>query len=169
MESARFALKRGRRTACPTRGKQMTYYHRWTYKVDPPPSRAIATVYVLAVVGIVLGLVWSYCNLFKPKPFENPGVSAYRAPPGTTTVHPLVSAELVPGLEEVVASGTETVGQSTRGSPAQSAMAFARGLPGRYKSKRASMAYLGKARPSSRAVVMTFSLGRLSHWPKRLR
>ena len=66
----------------------MIYYHRWSipaslgaHKVDPPSSRATATVYVLAVTSIAFGLVWGYCNLFKPKRLENPGVSAYRPRP----------------------------------------------------------------------------------------
>ena len=39
-------------------------------KIEALPSRSITTIYIVAVIAILLGLVWSYCNLFKPKQFE---------------------------------------------------------------------------------------------------
>jgi hypothetical protein len=41
--------------------------------IEALPSRSMTTIYIAAVIGILLGLVWSYCNLFKPKQFENLG------------------------------------------------------------------------------------------------
>ena len=82
-------------------------------KIEALPSRSITTIYIGAVISILLGLVWSYCNLFKPKQFENPGLSVYRAPLGTR-VHPLVSPELVAPPEAVVIGDTETVGRARR-------------------------------------------------------
>ena len=33
-------------------------------KIEALPSRSITTIYIVAVISILLGLVWSYCNLF---------------------------------------------------------------------------------------------------------
>ena len=63
------------------------------------PTRTIASIYLVAVATIFVVLVWSYCNLFKSKQLENPGLSSYRAPP-STMVHPLISVELVPGVSQ---------------------------------------------------------------------
>ena len=95
-------------------------------KIEALPSRPIATIYIVAVTGILLGLAWGYCSLFKPKRFENPGLSVYRAPLGTT-VHPLVSPELVAPPEAVLVNDTGTVGESTEGGRARSAMGFSDG------------------------------------------
>jgi hypothetical protein len=105
---------------------------------------------------IVVVLVWGYCNLFGPKQLENPGLNAYRAPTGVV-VHPLISVELVPEAEG--GNGTETVGHSLKDRRAESAMAFsdARGSQRRSEGRRTKLAHLGKPRPGSREVVMTFS------------
>jgi hypothetical protein len=104
--------------------------------MDVFPTRTIATIYLVAVATIVVVLVWGYCSLFKPKQFENPGLSAYHAPTGAV-VHPLISFELVPEAEG--ANGTETVGQSTEARRAESTLAFSnvRGLQRRYQGRRA--------------------------------
>ena len=124
--------------------------------MDVFPTRTIATIYLVAVATIVVVLVWGYCSLFKPKQFENPGLSAYRAPTGAM-VHPLISLELVPEAEG--RNGIEAVGQSTEARRAESAMAFShvRVLQRQYDGRRAKLAHLGKPRSGSREVVMTFS------------
>ena len=124
--------------------------------MDLFPTRTIATIYLVAVATIVVVLVWGYCSLFKPKQFENPGLSAYRAPTGAM-VHPLISLELVPEAEG--RNGIEAVGQSTEARRAESAMAFShvRVLQRQYDGRRAKLAHLGKPRSGSREVVMTFS------------
>ena len=126
------------------------------HKMDVFPTRTIATIYLVAVATIVVVLVWGYCNLFKPKELENPGLSAYRAPTGAM-VHPLISLELVPEAER--GNGTETVGQSAEARRAESAMAFSdvRGSQRRYGGRRAKLAHLEKPRSASREVAMTFS------------
>ena len=137
-------------------------------KIEALPSRSITTIYIVAVISILLGLVWSYCNLFKPKQFENPGLSVYRAPLGTT-VHPLVSPELVAPPEAVLVNDTETVGESTEGGRARSAMTFSdgRGLQERYESRRAKVAHLVKSWRWQRGVVMRLSPDRFSHLRNR--
>src|SRR5262249_61952086 len=44
----------------------------WHRKSRRAPDGSFATVLLILVCG--------YCSLFKPKQFENPGLSAYRAP-----------------------------------------------------------------------------------------
>ena len=124
--------------------------------MDGFSTRTIASIYPVAVATIVVVLVWGYCSLFKPKQFENPGLSAYRAPTGAM-VHPLISLELVPEAEG--RNGIEAVGQSTEARRAESAMAFShvRVLQRQYDGRRAKLAHLGKPRSGSREVVMTFS------------
>jgi hypothetical protein len=133
-------------------------------KIEALPSRSITTIYIVAVIGILLGLVWGYCNLFKPKQFENPGLSVYRAPL-STRVHPLVSPELVAPPEAVLANDTGTVGGEHGDRRARSAMAFSdgRGLQEKYASRHAKVAHLGKSWRWPRGVVMTFLPGRFSH------
>ena len=120
------------------------------------PTRTTASIYLVAVATIFVVLVWSYCNLFKSKQLENPGLSSYRAPP-STMVHPLISVELVPEAEG--GNETERMGQSTEARRAESATAFShvRGLQRQYDGRRAKLAHLGKPRSGSREVVMTFS------------
>jgi hypothetical protein len=132
--------------------------------IEALPSRSMTTIYIVAVIGILLDLVWSYCNLFKPKQFENSRLSVYRAPLGTR-VHPLVSLELVAPPEAVLVNDTETVGESTEGRRARSAMAFSdgRGLQEKYASRRAKVAHLVKSWRWSRGVVMMLSPDRFSH------
>jgi hypothetical protein len=77
-------------------------------KIEALPSRSITTIYIVAVIGILLGLAWSYCNLFKPKQFENPGLSVYRVPVGTKA-RPLVSPEFVAPPEALLVNDTETM------------------------------------------------------------
>ena len=134
------------------------------YKVDLL-TRAIATIYVLAVATILMGVVWGYCGLFKAKQFENPGVSAYRAPPGTIRVNPLVWHELVPGSDGDVGSGTETVVERTEGRGAKSAVAFSDGRGSRvpYERRHAKAALLARPQPWSRGLVMALAPGRFSH------
>jgi hypothetical protein len=119
-------------------------------------------------ISILLGLVWGYCNLLKPKQFENPGLSVYRAPLGTR-VHPLVSPELVAPPEAVLIDDTETVGESTEGRRARSAMAFSdgRGLQEKYESRPAKVAHQVKSWRWPRGVVMTLSPDRFSHLRNR--
>jgi hypothetical protein len=107
-------------------------------KMNVSSIRTVATTYLVAVATIVVALVCAYCSLFKPRQFENPGLSAYRAPTGAM-VHPLISVELVPEAEG--GNGTETVGQSTQAGRAESAMAFshAQGLQRRYLGRRAKL------------------------------
>ena len=133
-------------------------------KIEALPSRSIATIYIVAIISILLGLVWGYCNLLKPKQFENPGLSVYRAPLGTR-VHPLVSPELVAPPEAVLIDDTETVGESAEGRRARSAMAFSDGrdLQEKYESRRAIVAHLVKSWRRPRGVVMTLSPDRFSH------
>ena len=137
-------------------------------KIEALLSRSITTIYIVAVISILLGLVWSYCNLFKPKQFENPGLSVYRAPVGTR-VHPLVSPELVAPPEAVLVNDTKTVGASTEGRRARSAMAFSdgRGLQEKYESRRAKVAHLVKSGRWPRGLVMTLSRDRFSHLRNR--
>jgi hypothetical protein len=132
------------------------------YKVDGvSATRVIAIIYVLAVTTIFFGLVLGYSGLFKAKQFENPGLSAYRPPPGTITANPLVWLELVPIFEEDVGNGIETVGERAAGRRADSAMASSdgRGRQGRH----AKAAYLGRQRPWPHGLVMTLAPGRFSH------
>jgi hypothetical protein len=133
-------------------------------KIEALPSRSITAIYIVAVISILLGLVWSYCNLFKPKQFENPGLSVYRAPVGTR-VHPLVSLELVAPPEAVLVNDTKTVGESTEGRRARSAMAFSdgRGLQEKYESRRAKVSHMVKSRRWPGGIVMTLSPDRFSH------
>jgi hypothetical protein len=130
------------------------------YEAETLPTRS-AIIYVLAVAIILITLVCGYFSLFKPQRFENPGLGAYRAPPGITTVHPLVWAELVPTSEAAISSGTETVGITEEETRARSAMAFsdAGGLRRRDDSMNPQVGHLGKPR-SWRRVVMTLSRGR---------
>jgi hypothetical protein len=137
-------------------------------KIEALPSRSITTIYIVAVISILLGLVWSYCNLFKPKQFENPGLSVYRTPLGTR-VHPLVSPELVAPPEAVLVNDTKIVGESTEGRRARSAMAFSdgRGLQEKYESRRAKVSHLVKSRLWPGGIVMTLSPDRFSHLRNR--
>ena len=137
-------------------------------KIEALPSRSIATIYIVAIIGILLGLVWGYCNLLKPKQFENPGLSVYRAPLGTR-VHPLVSLELVAPPEAVLVNDTKTVGESTEGRRARSAMAYSdgRGLQEKHESRRAKVAHQVKSWQWPRGVVMTLSPDRFSHLRNR--
>ena len=125
-------------------------------KIEALPSRSITTIYIVAVISILLGLVWSYCNLFKPKQFENPGLSVYRAPLGTT-VHPLVSPELVAPPEAVLVNDTQTVGESTEGGRARSAMTFSdgRGMQEKYESRTSGTipTHIGRIRPTRLAIL----------------
>ena len=137
-------------------------------KIEALPSRSITTIYMVAVISILLGLVWGYCNLLKPKQFENPGLSVYRSPLGTR-VHPLVSPELVARPEAVLIGDTATVGESAEGRRAPSAMAFSDGLglQEKYESRRAKVAHLAKSWRWPRGVVMTLSPDHFSHLRNR--
>lgn len=129
------------------------------------PSRATAIIYLFVVSAIFVVLVWGYCNLFRPKQLDNPGLSAYRPPPGTM-LYPLVQPELVAGSEAVRDKEAESVPASAKAGHAKEALAFSDGddLHGASKNGRAKLKHYEKGRPRLRRVMITLSSASFSHF-----